>query len=73
MIGSSTVHIPDNDDVGRITVSAGVQVVKFPKSNGLDDDKGNHVYRVGSINVHATKESGSGKRCAPLRKRAIFR
>jgi hypothetical protein len=66
MIGSSTVHIPADGDVGRTTVSSGVpQIVKVPKSQ-LDDAAGNHVYRVGSVNVHVTKEAGSGKRCAPL-------
>jgi hypothetical protein len=66
MIGASTAHVPDDDDVARTTVSAGVQVVKYPKSNGLDAADGTHLFRVGSINVHVTKDGGSGKRCAPL-------
>lgn len=65
LIGSSTAHVPADDDVARTTVSAGVQVVKFPRSNGLDAPDGTHLYKVGSINVHVTKEGSSGKRCAP--------
>ena len=30
------------------------QLHRFPKPNGLDDDKGQPTYRVGSINVHVT-------------------
>jgi hypothetical protein len=66
-IGGTKFVIPDNDDIARGTVGPGSLIIKYPKDNGLDDpDTHEHLYRVGSINVHATKTDGSGDRCNPV-------
>jgi hypothetical protein len=66
LIGPSVAAAPPNDDVGRTTVPPGTHVVKYPKANGLDDAAGNHLFKVGSINVSPTNGSSPGKRCAPV-------
>ena len=65
LVGSTDAVIGSNDDTARITVSPGSYIVKFPKDNGLDSSTGEHLYRVGSVNLHVTKDAGSGVRCAP--------
>lgn len=66
LIGGTVAHIPDNDDLARVTVPAGGSVVKFPKSSGLDDMMGKPIFKVGSVNVSETKGNIPSKRCAPL-------
>jgi hypothetical protein len=65
LIGSTDAVIGDEDNIARVTVAPGTYVIKFPQDNGLDDENGNHLYRVGSVNVHVTKNGDSGTRCAP--------
>ena len=65
LIGSTDAVIGEDDNIARVTVAPGTYTIKFPKDNGLDDENGNHLYRVGSVNVHVTKNGDSGIRCAP--------
>jgi hypothetical protein len=65
LIGSTDAVIGDDDNIARVVVAPGTHVIKFPKDNGLDDENGAHQYRVGSVNVHVTKNGDSGIRCAP--------
>jgi hypothetical protein len=65
LIGGVDAVIGEDDNVARIVVSPGTHVIKFPKDNGLDDESGNHLYRVGSINIQPTNGSAPGVRCRP--------
>jgi hypothetical protein len=65
LIGGVDAVIGEDDNVARIVVPPGRHVIKFPKDNGLDDEQGNHLYRVGSINIGPTNGSAPSVRCAP--------
>jgi hypothetical protein len=64
LIGSTDVAI-GGENVARTTVAPGTYVVKYPSDNGLNAEDGTPLDRVGFVNVHVTKESGPGTRCAP--------